>query len=49
MVYWFHLHYCSKVLNTISGFRGHVNKQHNIDARATDNKVTASGNKSGSV
>ena len=37
---------CSKVLNTISGFRGHVNKQHNIDARATDNKVTASGNKS---
>ena len=31
---------------TISGFRGHVNKQHNIDARATDNRVTASGNKS---
>jgi uncharacterized C2H2 Zn-finger protein len=36
---------CSKVLKTISGFRGHVKKQHNIDGRATDNKVT-SGNKS---
>lgn len=37
---------CSKVLKTISGFLGHVKNHHNIDARATDNKVTTIVNKS---
>ncbi|XP_063412543.1 uncharacterized protein LOC134695255 [Mytilus trossulus] len=30
---------CKKQLKTIAGFRGHVKKQHNIDAKASENKT----------